>query len=501
MKKSSTLSIIALFLLTGFTAQAQVGIGTTTPDTSSALDIVSDSRGVLVPRLTLVQRNMITAPANGLLIYQTDDTPGFYFYTGSQWQRLVNNTEAAGNYVSLNTNQTISGKKTFGADINVQGLTVGKGGGAVISNTALGTGALTSNTSGYYNTAAGYAALGYNTTGYNNTAFGAQSLFINTTGSMNTAVGLWSLYVNTTGAVNAASGYNTLKSNTTGNRNTAHGGFALQANTTGNYNTAVGVQALYNTTTGQSNTALGAFADVTDPAFNNSTAIGAYALVDASNKVQIGDGAITAVKLGGNSAVLETSRIKLTGGSPGANKVLTSDAAGLATWQTPASGGAASRKRSVVLDVAGLDITTAVSTIPGTKKVVGAWTRPVLVLPEGSVTQFQTQMPIPADWNGTSTFTVTVLYSSPSTAGAFSTALLYQTTGLNVSTSSNSNVAFSSAPESATADGLMEVSYSVTAAAAAKILYIGFRRMGQDNLNDTSGSEMQIQGVRIDYFD
>lgn len=279
------------------------------------------------------------------------------------------------------------------------------------------------------------------------------------------------------------------------------GAYTLYSNTTGNQNTAIGTNALANNTTGQNNTALGSYADVTMGSITNATAIGANAKVDASNKVQIGDGAITAVKLGGNAAVLETSRIKLTGGSPGANKVLTSDATGLATWQTPASGGAASRKRSVVLDVAGLDITTAVSTIPGIKKVVGAWTRPVLVLPEGSVTQFQTQMPIPADWNGTSNFTVTVLYSSPSTAGSFSTGLFYQTTGLNVSTSSNSNVAFSIAPESATADGLMEVSYSVTAAAAAKILYIGFRRMGQDNLNDTSGSEMQIQGVRIDYFD
>lgn len=360
---------------------------------------------------------------------------------------------------------------------------------------------LASNTSGYYNTGAGYVALGYNTTGYYNTAVGAQSLFINTTGSMNTAVGNLSLYVNTTGTVNAASGYNTLRSNTTGHRNTAQGGFALQANTTGYYNTAVGVQALYSTTTGQSNTALGAFADVTDPAFNNSTVIGANAKVNASNKLQIGDTFVTAVQLGGNSAVLETSQIKLTGGgSPGANKVLTSDAAGLATWQTPALG-TASRKRSVVLDVAGLDITAAVSGQPGSKKVVGIATRPVLVLPEGSMTQFQTQMPIPADWNGTSTFTITVLYSSPSTGAVFATGLFYMTTGLNVSTAADSYLDVKSAPERSTANGLMEVSYPLTATAADRLLFIGFRRYGQNGVSDTSGSEMHIQGVRIDYFD
>lgn len=67
MRKSSTLCTIAFILLSGFAAQAQVGIGTTTPHASAALDILSDSKGVLVPRLTLAQRSTVSNPSNGLL--------------------------------------------------------------------------------------------------------------------------------------------------------------------------------------------------------------------------------------------------------------------------------------------------------------------------------------------------------------------------------------------------------------------------------------------------
>ena len=51
---------------------SQVGIGTTTPDASSALDITSNSSGILIPRLTSAQRDAIANPANGLLIFNTD---------------------------------------------------------------------------------------------------------------------------------------------------------------------------------------------------------------------------------------------------------------------------------------------------------------------------------------------------------------------------------------------------------------------------------------------
>lgn len=65
---------IVLFFafLSTLMVSAQVGIGTTEPDASSTLDVSSTNSGVLVPRMTTAQRDAITAPAEGLLIYNTD---------------------------------------------------------------------------------------------------------------------------------------------------------------------------------------------------------------------------------------------------------------------------------------------------------------------------------------------------------------------------------------------------------------------------------------------
>ncbi|WP_353718478.1 hypothetical protein [Dyadobacter sp. 676] len=69
-------------------ASAQVGIGTTTPDPSAQLDIAGDKKGVLIPRMDLDGRNGIASPATGLMIYQTDNNPGFYFYNGTVWNKV-----------------------------------------------------------------------------------------------------------------------------------------------------------------------------------------------------------------------------------------------------------------------------------------------------------------------------------------------------------------------------------------------------------------------------
>ena len=81
-------TFLAAVVLTA-TTYAQVGIGTTTPDASSALDITSTTKGLLIPRMTNVQRDAISSPANGLMIYQTDGTVGFYYYNGSSWAEVA----------------------------------------------------------------------------------------------------------------------------------------------------------------------------------------------------------------------------------------------------------------------------------------------------------------------------------------------------------------------------------------------------------------------------
>jgi uncharacterized coiled-coil protein SlyX len=131
-----------------------------------------------------------------------------------------------------------------------------------VDNTANGAGALSHNTAGYFNTANGFQALFSNTTiagvsGHDNTADGFQALFSNTTGSENTANGFQALFYNKTGNFNTANGSRALQNNTTGTGNTANGRTALEGNTTGSINTATGLEALLSNTTGNDNTANG----------------------------------------------------------------------------------------------------------------------------------------------------------------------------------------------------------------------------------------------------
>jgi uncharacterized protein (TIGR02145 family) len=70
----------------GVVGFSQVGIGTSAPNSKAALDISSTNKGLLIPRITKANRP-VTPPA-GMMIYQTDNTPGFYFYNGTKWQRF-----------------------------------------------------------------------------------------------------------------------------------------------------------------------------------------------------------------------------------------------------------------------------------------------------------------------------------------------------------------------------------------------------------------------------
>ena len=85
--------------------------------------------------------------------------------------------------------QSMAGAKTFTQDLIVNQITLGNGGGNLISNTRLGNASFTSNTTGSNNTAVGYQSLQNNSSGSNNTALGAGSLANNLTGNGNTALG------------------------------------------------------------------------------------------------------------------------------------------------------------------------------------------------------------------------------------------------------------------------------------------------------------------------
>lgn len=89
-----------LFFALSLSLQAQVGVGVTTPHTSAAFEVkaTNNDKGILIPRLTKTQRDAISSPATSLMIYQTDNTPGFYYYSGSAW--IAIGGDGLGNHVA-----------------------------------------------------------------------------------------------------------------------------------------------------------------------------------------------------------------------------------------------------------------------------------------------------------------------------------------------------------------------------------------------------------------
>ena len=174
-------------------------------------------------------------------------------------------------------------------------------------NTGVGAGTLLLNIGnqntgeGIENTAVGAAALLFNTTGSDNTAVGAAALVNNSEGYFNTAVGFEALQDNTTGGTNTAVGRQALRSNTEGNQNTAIGHQAL-INNSGEGNTAVGSLALRDNTTGTFNIALGDFAGVALTTGHSNIDIDNFGVAGESNTIRIGDESVqTATYIAGIS--------------------------------------------------------------------------------------------------------------------------------------------------------------------------------------------------------
>ncbi len=78
-------SVLFLILFFGYNiAFCQIGIGTSTPNASSLLDVSSTTKGFLYPRMTNTQMLAITSPDNGLMVFNTD-AGSLYVYNGTSW--------------------------------------------------------------------------------------------------------------------------------------------------------------------------------------------------------------------------------------------------------------------------------------------------------------------------------------------------------------------------------------------------------------------------------
>lgn len=243
---------LSFYLLTSANIQAQslaINVTGAAAHSSAILDVSSTTKGLLIPRMNTTERNAISSPIAGLIIYNTT-TSSMESYNGSTW-------------VSVSTGfvpySGATGAVNLGAyDLTLQGMRIGLGTGNLASNTVVGKDVLLANTTGYNNSGFGFNVLTNNTLGNNNTVAGYNALFSNLWGSENTALGSNTLFLNQNGSQNVAIGLDALYSNLNGIANIGIGTYALRNGQSGRDNIAMGFRALY-TCEGNSNVGIGNF--------------------------------------------------------------------------------------------------------------------------------------------------------------------------------------------------------------------------------------------------
>ena len=335
---------------------AQVGINTdgSSPDNSAILDIKSSLKGVLIPRVTQVQRTAIQGPATGLMVFQTDGSVGFYYYNGSIWQKLsesnLSGSGSNGQATFWNGTSSLGGNNDFYWDNTNKRLGIGTTspgqqleltGNLRMAPTTATTGIIYSGTIPFLhnfgsgnnflgqrcgnmtlsgataNSAIGDSALSGITSGDKNMAFGQGALKSLTSSTGNIAIGHGAGR-----SITDASGYNTIIGyqagiqNTT-DRNTFLGCETGFMNTTGHYNAFIGHQAGYKNTISNNCVAIGYRALFNQTGWQDNTevdniAIGFEALynnnptnsITGCKNVAIGSGALRSNTNGMNNTAI-----------------------------------------------------------------------------------------------------------------------------------------------------------------------------------------------------
>jgi hypothetical protein len=302
MKPIITLLAAMLFTMT---LQAQVGIGTTTPQ--AAFDIVSSTDGLLIPRVALTSLSsfapLLIAPEDGELVFNTADvgtlTKGFYYWS-------------TGNISWVRIGDTVTPPPpppSFGGWLLA--------GNAAVSTDFIGTtnpldllfrrGGVLSGRLGEFNTFYGRLAGGSINNGTFNTYIGRNAgALLNSTAQNNTAVGFNALQSQPgrNSSQNTAIGAKALE-NASGNNNTAIGNEA-GANNGGSNNVIIGHQASIGN--GNNSVAIGNGAN--SGAWSNSVAIGSGATNTAANQIQLGNGTINSARVQVAWSITSDSRFK-----------------------------------------------------------------------------------------------------------------------------------------------------------------------------------------------
>lgn len=178
MKKFVLLSY-SFFFIPYFLFSQNVGIGTSSPNASAMLDISSNNKGVLIPRLSKAQRNAIASPVKGLMVFIDDtDSVGFHFYDGGKWNWVQSNDVTDTIFWKRQGNAGTNPYINFIGTVDDQPLSLRQ------NNTWLGR--LDNNKGNYY---LGDSAGVKTTTGIWNIAIGDSAMFSNLTGSRNILLG------------------------------------------------------------------------------------------------------------------------------------------------------------------------------------------------------------------------------------------------------------------------------------------------------------------------
>lgn len=218
------LSIISLIDL-----RAQVGIGTTTPDPSAALHVYSNTKGFLPPVMTESNRDAISNPAEGLMVYCSDcNAEGYYVYINSSWTNLLDGEDVFG-LATVNTTSVHGGNNNLQAGNVSYNTALGYGAlqnSMTNSHTAVGGSALLNLQSGSSNTALGYAAAEQLQSGNYNVIVGSHSLQNASGGDNNVLIGDSAMASATTASANVAIGAKTGALNSGGDSNVYIGNYA-----------------------------------------------------------------------------------------------------------------------------------------------------------------------------------------------------------------------------------------------------------------------------------
>ncbi len=311
------LLIITLFANTLNAQSVAINTDGSIANNSAILDVKSIDKGILTPRMTKLQKNTITTPVAGLLIYQNaPDSIGFHYYNGLVWVwlqpasaqqawLLTGNaaTNTSTNFIGTTDNTSLrfrvnnfnAGFIDFQNDVTTFGYKTNSGiVGQGVGTTAFGANTLAQNKAD------------------NNTAIGTNALQNNTLGSSNTAIGFAAMQNAKLSTQNVAIGSNALQGNLLSSgatNNVAIGELALYSNTTGSHNIAVGFKALLSDTSGSDNIALGRSALTIAQNKTGLIAIGDYAL--ANN----GTGTMFPTEGANNTAIGSKSLAANTSGS------------------------------------------------------------------------------------------------------------------------------------------------------------------------------------------